>query len=187
MDERELRAWIDRVKDGTVSRRQFTRMMVGLGLTAPMAAQMLAASGVAHAQPKPAFTPTKRGGGGELKVLWWQAVSILNNHLAARLGMRPPAVSQVLKALTMRGWIERRRSALDQRTIQIHATAAGRQILRATAGRAVFTLQRAVCRLPQSQLEQLAGSVELLLTLLPDSTLPAADRQRARTRGRGPR
>ena len=106
-------------------------------------------------------------------------------RLAARLGMRPPAVSQVLKALTMRGWIERRRSALDQRTIQIHATAAGRQILRATAGRAVFTLQRAVCRLPQSQLEQLAGSVELLLTLLPDSTLPAADRQDVRTRGRG--
>ncbi len=82
MDERELRAWVRQVKDGRLSRRQFTRMMVGLGLTAPMAAQMLAAAGVAHAQPKPAFTPTKRGGGGELKVLWWQAVSILNNHLA---------------------------------------------------------------------------------------------------------
>jgi peptide/nickel transport system substrate-binding protein len=82
VDERELRAWIERVKDGTLSRRQFTRMMVGLGLTAPLAAQMLAAAGVAHAQPKPAFTPSKRGGGGELKVLWWQAVSILNNHLA---------------------------------------------------------------------------------------------------------
>jgi peptide/nickel transport system substrate-binding protein len=82
MDERELRGWVERVKDGTISRRQFTRMMVGLGLTAPLAAQMLAAAGVAHAQPKPAFTPSKRGGGGELKVLWWQAVSILNNHLA---------------------------------------------------------------------------------------------------------
>jgi peptide/nickel transport system substrate-binding protein len=82
VDERELRAWIERVKDGTLSRRQFTRMMVGLGLTAPLAGQMLAAAGVAHAQPKPTFTPSKRGGGGELKVLWWQAVSILNNHLA---------------------------------------------------------------------------------------------------------
>ena len=57
-------------------------MMVGLGLTAPMAAQMLASAGVAHAQAKPAFTPTRRGGGGELKTLWWQAVSILNCHLA---------------------------------------------------------------------------------------------------------
>src|SRR5262249_46226620 len=82
MDERELRQWVQRVKDGRITRRQFTRMMVGAGLTAPMAAQMLAASGVAHAQQKPAFTPTKRGGGGELKTLWWQAVSILNCHLA---------------------------------------------------------------------------------------------------------
>jgi peptide/nickel transport system substrate-binding protein len=56
--------------------------MVGLGLTGPLAAQMLGSAGVARAQTRPAFTPTKRGGGGELKVLWWQAVSILNPHLA---------------------------------------------------------------------------------------------------------
>ena len=89
--------------------------------------------------------------------------------LALRLGMQRPAVSQVLKSLTMRGWIERRRSDADQRAIQIHPTAAGRQILRATAGRAVFTLQRAVCRLPQPDLEKLASSVELLLGLLPEA------------------
>src|SRR5438477_13031086 len=84
MDERELRGWIGRVKDGTISRRQFTRMMVGLGLTAPMAAQMLTYSGirpgVALAQAK--FTPTKRGGGGALKALWWQAPTLLNPHFA---------------------------------------------------------------------------------------------------------
>ncbi len=91
------------------------------------------------------------------------------SRLAARLGMRRPAVSQTLKSLTLRGWIERRRSDLDQRAVQIHPTAAGRQVLRATAGRATFTLQRAVCQLPQGQLEQLAGSVELLLGLLPAS------------------
>jgi len=88
MDERELRTWIDRVKDGTITRRQFTRMMVGLGLTGPLAAQMLASSGVgdlggvAQAQTKPAFTPTKRGGGGPLRVLWWQAATLLNPHFA---------------------------------------------------------------------------------------------------------
>lgn len=83
MDERELREWIERVKDGTISRRRFTRMMVGVGLTAPLAAQMLGAAGVpraARAQAKPGFTPARRGGGGELKVLWWQAVSIVNPH-----------------------------------------------------------------------------------------------------------
>ncbi|HXH83237.1 MAG TPA: peptide ABC transporter substrate-binding protein [Candidatus Tectomicrobia bacterium] len=42
----------------------------------------MAASG-AHAQAKaPVFTPTRRGGGGELKVLWWQAPTLLNPHFA---------------------------------------------------------------------------------------------------------
>jgi peptide/nickel transport system substrate-binding protein len=81
MDERELRTWIDRVKDGTITRREFTRMMVGFGLTAPMAAEMLASQGVAYAQTKP-YTPTKRGGGGPLRVLWWQAPTNLNPHFA---------------------------------------------------------------------------------------------------------
>ena len=84
MDERELREWIARVKAGTLSRREFTRMLAGLGLAAPMAAQMLAAAGVprrAAAQAK-AFTPARRGGGGELKVLWWQGPTILNPHLS---------------------------------------------------------------------------------------------------------
>jgi peptide/nickel transport system substrate-binding protein len=85
MTEQELHAWIARVKDGRLSRRQFTRMMVGLGLTAPMAAQMLATitgGGVARAQTRPAFTPTRRGGGGPLRLLWWQAPTLLNPHFA---------------------------------------------------------------------------------------------------------
>ncbi|HEV8674378.1 MAG TPA: peptide ABC transporter substrate-binding protein [Methylomirabilota bacterium] len=83
MDERALRHWIERVEDGSLSRRQFTRMMVGLGLTAPLAAQMLAASGVAQAQPRPTYTPTRRGGGGTLRTLWWQGPTLLNPHFAA--------------------------------------------------------------------------------------------------------
>jgi len=82
MDERELRETIGLLKAGIMSRRHFVQAMVGLGLTAPMAAQMLASAGVAHAQPKPAFTPTKRGGGGHLKLLWWQSPTLLNPHFA---------------------------------------------------------------------------------------------------------
>jgi len=82
MDERGLRELIGSVEAGVLSRRDFTRLMVGMGLTAPLAAQMLGSAGLAQAQTRPAFNPTKRGGGGELKVLWWQAVSILNPHLA---------------------------------------------------------------------------------------------------------
>jgi len=84
MREHELRQMIDQVKAGRLGRRAFVQAMVGLGLTAPLAAQMLASAGVAHAQPKAGgmFNPTKRGGGGQLKVLWWQAPTLLNPHFA---------------------------------------------------------------------------------------------------------
>ena len=82
MEERELGALVDQVKAGALSRRRFVRMMVGLGLTAPMAAQMLASAGVAQAQTKWTFNPTKRGGGGLVKALWWQAPTLLNPHFA---------------------------------------------------------------------------------------------------------
>ena len=83
MDEHALRELIQHVKAGRMSRRHFVQAMVGLGLTAPLAAQMLGAAGVAQAQTKPAeFVPTKRGGGGPLKTLWWQAPTLLNPHFA---------------------------------------------------------------------------------------------------------
>jgi peptide/nickel transport system substrate-binding protein len=47
-----------------------------------MAGQMLASAGVAQAQTKLAYKPTKRGGGGALKVLWWQGATLLNPHFA---------------------------------------------------------------------------------------------------------
>jgi peptide/nickel transport system substrate-binding protein len=83
MDEHALREMIDDVKAGRLSRRAFVQTMIGLGLTAPMAAQMLASASVVAAQPKaPAFAPTRRGGGGPLKVLWWQAPTLLNPAFA---------------------------------------------------------------------------------------------------------
>ena len=73
---------IDQVKTGGLSRRGFVRRMAAVGLTAPMATQLLALSGVAMAQSTPAYKPTKRGGGGLLKVLWWQGPTLLNPHFA---------------------------------------------------------------------------------------------------------
>jgi peptide/nickel transport system substrate-binding protein len=59
---------------------------MGLGLSAPSIANLLAAyrPAPAHgARPAPqAFAPSKRGGGGRLRLLWWQAPTILNAHLA---------------------------------------------------------------------------------------------------------
>ena len=83
MDEKQLRSLVDDVKAGRLSRRSFVQMMVSVGLTAPLAAQMLASAGVAHAQAKTGtYTPTKRGGGGALKILWWQSPTLLNPHFA---------------------------------------------------------------------------------------------------------
>jgi peptide/nickel transport system substrate-binding protein len=82
MGERDLRTLLDEVRRGRLSRRHFVQMIVGLGLTAPMAAQMLASAGLAQAQTKWTFNPTKRGGGGIVKTLWWQAPTLLNPHFA---------------------------------------------------------------------------------------------------------
>src|SRR6266436_10337479 len=83
MDHHALHELIAQVKAGRLDRRAFVQTMVGLGLTTPLAAQMLASAGVVHAQPKaPTFNPTKRGGGGLLKTLWWQAPTLLNPHFA---------------------------------------------------------------------------------------------------------
>jgi peptide/nickel transport system substrate-binding protein len=83
MDEHALRELIGDVKAGRMSRRSFVRTLVGAGLSAPLAAQMLASAGVrpAHAQA-PAPTRTQRGGGGPLRTLWWQAPTLLNPHFA---------------------------------------------------------------------------------------------------------
>ena len=82
MREQELRALIARVKSGEMSRRAFVRQMVALGLTAPMAGLMLSHSGVAQAQTRFTYKPTKAGGGGPLKMLFWQAPTLLNPHFA---------------------------------------------------------------------------------------------------------
>ena len=81
MQETELRNLIEEVREGTLPRRNFIQHMVGLGLTAPMASMMLMHSGIANAQTIP-YKPTKRGGGGALKVLYWQAAVHLNPHYA---------------------------------------------------------------------------------------------------------
>nr|WP_083514390.1 peptide ABC transporter substrate-binding protein [Bradyrhizobium manausense] len=47
-----------------------------------MATQILALGGVAMAQSASFYKPTKRGGGGALRLLWWQGPTLLNPHFA---------------------------------------------------------------------------------------------------------
>jgi peptide/nickel transport system substrate-binding protein len=82
MKEPELRELIADVRTGRLSRRAFVQRMVAVGLTAPMAGMMLSQSGVAMAETAIPYKPTKAGGGGLLKLLLWQAVTLLNPHFA---------------------------------------------------------------------------------------------------------
>jgi peptide/nickel transport system substrate-binding protein len=82
MQERDLRALIEDVRDGRLPRRSFIQRMVGLGLTAPMASMMLMHEGIAQTTPTIPYKPTKRGGGGALKLIYWQASVHLNPHYA---------------------------------------------------------------------------------------------------------
>jgi peptide/nickel transport system substrate-binding protein len=105
----ELERLREEIASGQVTRREVLRRAVALGLSAPVIASLLAACArqeatptaapaaqkpAAAATPTPAAaatpaaqaTPTQavaqRGGGGTLRLLWWQAPTIINPHLA---------------------------------------------------------------------------------------------------------
>jgi peptide/nickel transport system substrate-binding protein len=82
MQEHDIRQLIEDVRHGALPRRSFIQQLVGVGLSAPMASMLLMHAGVANAQPAPVYKPTKRGGGGPLKTLWWQGPTLLNPHFA---------------------------------------------------------------------------------------------------------
>ena len=82
MQEQDIRALIEEVREGKLPRRGFIQQMVGLGLTAPMASMMLMHEGIAQTATPIPYKGTKRGGGGPLKLIWWQGAVHLNPHFA---------------------------------------------------------------------------------------------------------
>ena len=82
MDEKDLRRAIESVRRGTLPRRTFVTRLAALGIGAPMAWLLLADAGVAQPSAAPPYKPTRRGGGGALRVLLWQAPTLLNPHFA---------------------------------------------------------------------------------------------------------
>lgn len=82
MQELEIRELIEDVRTGKLPRRNFIQQLVALGLTAPMASMMLMHEGIAQTQASIPYKPTKRGGGGPLKIIYWQAAVHLNPHYA---------------------------------------------------------------------------------------------------------
>ena len=93
MDENDIRGFIAEVKQGTLSRRSFIQTMAAVGIAAPVASQILLWNDVAMADATLAYKPTKAGGGGPLKLLLWQAPTLLNPHFA--LGTKDQVASRV--------------------------------------------------------------------------------------------
>jgi peptide/nickel transport system substrate-binding protein len=82
MQEREIRDLVEQVRTGELPRRSFIQKLVSVGLTAPMASMILMHEGIAQTTPTIPYKPTRRGGGGPLKLIYWQAPVHLNPHYA---------------------------------------------------------------------------------------------------------
>lgn len=82
MNEKEIHGLVAEVKKGKLSRRDFIQRMLAVGVAAPTSWHILDFHGVAQAQTTTAYKPTKAGGGGPLKILLWQAPTLLNPHFA---------------------------------------------------------------------------------------------------------
>jgi peptide/nickel transport system substrate-binding protein len=79
MRREEMHEIISQGITGRLSRREVITRLTMLGLSTSAIASALAASGL---RPARAAAPGKRGGSGPLRLLYWQAPTILNPHLA---------------------------------------------------------------------------------------------------------
>ena len=94
MDEQALREMLAQVKHGGLTRRRFVQALAAAGLGGPVAGHLLGAAGAAAAQPREAeFTPTRRGGGGTLRILMWDAPTLLHPHFGR--GLRDFTVQRI--------------------------------------------------------------------------------------------
>ena len=93
MNEHEFRDLLAAAGTGSMSRRGLMQRLVAAGLSAPAASQILVHAGVAMARSPSDYKPARRGGGGSLKVLLWQAPRSLTPHFlsgnAEREASRP--------------------------------------------------------------------------------------------------
>jgi len=92
---------VQNLKEGGLSRRSFIQKMAALGITAPIASLILAWNDVAMANATLEYKPTKAGGGGPLKMLLWQAPTLLNPHFAS--GTKDQIASRVFYE-PLAGW-----------------------------------------------------------------------------------
>jgi peptide/nickel transport system substrate-binding protein len=94
MPERTVQELLKDFTSGRINRRQFITTLTRAGVPIGAVAAILASCkgreagntdanyGSAPVADEAPFEPKQRGGGGQLKLLWWQAASVLNPHLS---------------------------------------------------------------------------------------------------------
>ena len=83
MNEQAIRGLVEQVRQGRLPRRQALARLLAVGLSLPMASVLLMNAARAQvAGTPPAYKPTRRGGGGALRLLYWQGPTLLNPHFA---------------------------------------------------------------------------------------------------------
>jgi DNA-binding MarR family transcriptional regulator len=87
-------------------------------------------------------------------------------ELAAREGMSAPAMTRYLDRMQNAGLVERRRSSVDGRRVELHVTARGRAALRSLRSRRTAWLAARLERLSPAELEAVEAAIEPLLGLV---------------------
>jgi DNA-binding MarR family transcriptional regulator len=87
-------------------------------------------------------------------------------QLAVALNVRQPTASSVVRNLALQGLIEARREGPDRRSVQLHATAAGGELLRRAPGPHAGLLPEALGALDKHTLGQLETCLQTLVDRL---------------------
>ena len=82
--------------------------------------------------------------------------------LATAEQVRPPTMTRIVDALAEQGLVTKKRNAEDGRSTLIHATAAGKKLLKRGRERRVRTLARQIAALRADELAALRDAAEIL-------------------------
>ncbi len=91
----------------------------------------------------------------------WPGIGV--NDLAAALNIRQPTASNLVRNLSRQSMIEVRREGADRRAVQLHATAAGRRMLKRSPGPFAGVLIEALAALDAQTLLRLQQDLATLI------------------------
>lgn len=83
--------------------------------------------------------------------------------LAERIAVSSASLSRTITVMEERGWVTRKRSPQDRRTVLIQSTDAGHEVLRNIERRSEDFIVQTLSKLSQEQLDQVAAGLDILI------------------------